>query len=167
MRIGIIFLALLLSQPLLARDVYKWTTEEGEVVYSENYQPGAERIQVIDKKKSISLDLDKLDSEAQAAANGEYTDFSIVQPGDKETIRTDGGTVSVGISLSPPLASGHVIHLYVDGTKLSSDITTTQMVLEKLSRGTHTLNAKVIDAKGNTVKESGNISFHLRQALVE
>ena len=165
MRIGIVLLIILLSQPLLARDVYKWVTEDGEVVYSETYQPGAERIKVRDAKKNSSIDLEELEQGAEAAT-GEYASFDIVQPTNDETIRTDTNSVSVGLSLSPPLASGHVIHLYVDGNKLDSDITTTQLVLQQLSRGTHTLKAEIVDAEGNALKATGSTTFHLRQAAI-
>jgi hypothetical protein len=163
MRIFITLLILLLSQPLMARDVYKWVNEDGEVVYSETYKPGAESIRVSDKKKKTSLQLDNLDKESEAAASGEYVDFAIVQPGNDETIRTAEGSVSVGLSISPPLGSEHIIHLHVDGNKLDSDIKTTQLVLQQLSRGTHTLKAVIVDAEGNTVKETDSITFHLRQ----
>ncbi|MET0122767.1 MAG: DUF4124 domain-containing protein [Candidatus Thiodiazotropha sp. 6PLUC9] len=167
MRIVIIIVILLLSQPLMARDVYKWVTEDGEVVYSESYQPGAEKIRVSDEKRKSSLNVENLDKESEAAATGEYTNFDIVQPGNDETIRSAEGSVSVGLSISPPLGSGHIIHLYVDGRKLDSDITTSQLVLQQLSRGTHTLNAEILDAEGNKMKETGSTTFHLRQAEVE
>jgi hypothetical protein len=164
MRIAIILISILLSQTLIARDVYKWTTDEGEVIYSQSYQPGAERIHVQDDKNKSSLDLEELNKNPEAAAPEEYSNFDIVQPGNDETIRNDDGTVSVGLAISPPLGSGHVINLYVDGNKLGSEIKTTQMVLQQLSRGTHTLKAEIIDAEGNKLKETGSTSFHLRQS---
>jgi hypothetical protein len=167
MRISILLIIMLISQPLMARDVYKWTTDEGEVVYSETYQPGAESIRVPDDKKKTTLELDKLDKETEAAAEGEYLKFDIVQPDNDETIRSADANVSVGLSLSPPLGEGHAIHLYVDGKKLDSDIKTTQMVLQQLSRGTHTLKAVVVDSGGKKLKETSRTTFHLRQAAVE
>ncbi|MES9862710.1 MAG: DUF4124 domain-containing protein [Candidatus Thiodiazotropha sp. LLP2] len=166
MRTVIILLILLLSQPLMARDVYKWVTEDGEIIYSESYQPGAERIRVRDDKKKSTLKLENLDKESEAAATGEYINFDIVQPGSDETIRNAEGSVSVGLSISPPLFSGHTIQLYVDGKKLDSKITTTQLVLQQLSRGTHSLKAEIIDGEGNKVRETGSTTFHLRQAAV-
>jgi hypothetical protein len=166
MRVLILLLVVFLTQPLLARDVYKWTTPEGEVVYSETYQPGAESIRVSDDKKKTTLKLDKLDQDANAAAAGDYTNFGIVQPGNDETIRNAEGSVSVGLSVSPPLAADHVIHLYVDGKKLDSDIKTTQLVLQQLTRGTHSLKAEIVDGEGKKVTETGNTTFHLRQAAI-
>jgi hypothetical protein len=166
MRIMILLLIALLVQPLYARDVYKWTTPDGEVVYSENYQPGADTIRVQDAKKKSSLKIDDLNKDAEAAASGEYLQFDIVQPANDETIRNAESSVSVGLSISPALFEGHAIQLYVDGNKLDSQIKTTQLVLQQLTRGTHTIKAEIVDDEGNLVKQTGSNTFHLRQAEV-
>ncbi|MES9944878.1 MAG: DUF4124 domain-containing protein [Candidatus Thiodiazotropha sp.] len=165
MRIVVLLLTLLMAMPLLARDVYKYISEDGEVIYSERYHPDAERITVSDSKKTAALPPDEQSEEARAAA-GEYATFSIVKPSDNETIRNEEGTVPVGISLEPNLAEGHVIHLFVDGTKLDSDIKQTQLILQQLNRGTHSLQAKIINSEGESLKESNSITFHLRQPAV-
>jgi hypothetical protein len=151
--------------PLFARDVYKYISEDGEVIYSERYHPEAKRINVTGSKKGGGPTPDELSEQARAEA-GEYDNFTIVQPNDDETIRNQEGTVSVGISLSPNLAESHVIHLYVDGAKLDSDIKQTQLVLQQLSRGTHSLQAKIVNSEGVSMKESNSITFHLRQPAV-
>ncbi|MCU7920097.1 MAG: DUF4124 domain-containing protein [Candidatus Thiodiazotropha sp. (ex Epidulcina cf. delphinae)] len=163
MRIGTLLLLLLTALPLLARDVYKWISEDGEVIYTERYHPDAERIKVTDKKKSSAV---SLTDESESAAAGEYASFEIVQPANDETVRNADGSVPVGLSLSPALASGHIIHLYVDGAKLDSDITRTQLILQQLSRGTHTLQAKIVDSQGEPLKDSNSVTFHIRQAAV-
>jgi hypothetical protein len=165
MRGLIIIVSLLVVFPLFARDIYKYTSEDGEVIYSERYHPEAERIKVIDGKKSGAPTPDELTDKVRAEA-GEYDSFTIVQPNDDETIRNQEGTVTVGISLSPNLSESHVIHLYVDGTKIDSDIRQTQLVLQQLSRGTHSLRAKIVDSEGVSMKESNSITFHLRQPAV-
>jgi hypothetical protein len=166
MRITVLFFALLIALPLFARDVYKYISEDGEIIYSERYHPDAERVKVKDSKKTAAPPDEQSEDEARAAA-GEYDTFSIVQPSDDETIRNEEGNVSVGISLSPSLAEGHVIHLYVDGAKLDSDIKQTQLSLQKMTRGTHSLQAKIVDSEGASLKETNSVTFHLRQPAVE
>ncbi|MES9969135.1 MAG: DUF4124 domain-containing protein [Candidatus Thiodiazotropha sp.] len=165
MRIVVLLSTLLIAMPLLARDVYKYISEDGEVIYSERYHPDAERISVTDSKKSATLPTEQQNEEARAAA-GEYLTFSIVKPAENETVRNEEGTVPVGIALEPNLAEGHVIHLFVDGVKLDSDIKQTQLILQQLTRGTHSLQAKIVDGEGQSLKESNSITFHLRQPAV-
>jgi hypothetical protein len=167
MRIGIVLLFFILSEPLLARDVYKWVTNEGEVIYSETYQPGAERIQVTDRERRSVPRPDALNQQTQGTETVEYSSFEIVQPVNNETIRNAESTVSVGLSVTPSLASDHVIHIYVDGMKLESEVNSTQMILQNIGRGTHTLMAQISDREGNIIKDSNSITFHLRQAAVE
>ncbi len=167
MRILILVLTLVLSQPLLARDVYKWVNADGEVIYSETYQPGAESIRVHDEIKKGGVDPKQLAGQSQDGDSAGYTDFAIVQPADNDTIRSAESSVSVGISLTPPLQEGHEIYLSVDGTQLKSAIKTTQLVLQNLVRGNHTLKAEIRDQEGNVLKQSNSIRFDLRQQALE
>ncbi|MET0049836.1 MAG: hypothetical protein ABW095_02005, partial [Candidatus Thiodiazotropha sp.] len=152
---------------LVDLDVPKSFMRSKTRLYSENYQPGAERIRVRDDQKKSALNTDQLEGQAVAEASGDYTDFEIVQPTNNETIRSADSSVSVGISLTPPLAEGHEIYLYVDGTKLKSAIKTTQLVLQNLVRGSHTLKAELQDGEGTVLRESPSISFNLRQEALE
>jgi hypothetical protein len=166
MRNLVFIISMFMVLPLCARDVYKYITDDGEVIYSERYHPEAKRIMVNDDaKKGARLSPDELDAKARAEA-GEYETFTILQPSDNEIIRNEEGTVNIGISLTPSLAESHIIQLYVDGTKLDSDIRQTQLSLQKLSRGTHSLQAKIVDSEGQSVKESNSITFQLRQPAV-
>ncbi|MCU7813529.1 MAG: DUF4124 domain-containing protein [Candidatus Thiodiazotropha sp. (ex Notomyrtea botanica)] len=163
MRSVVLILILLVSCPLLAKDVYKWTTESGEVVYSDTYRPGAERIRVSGSK---SVPEDAAD-QTTAAADGEtYQSFEVVQPENDETIRSNEGTVTVGLTLSPALAANHAIHVFVDGTRLEGEMKSTQFSLNGLNRGTHSLNAKVVDNEGNELVATPSVNFHLRKTSV-
>ena len=157
MRKAVLLLCFVASLPLFARDVYKMTNEEGVVIYSDTYIEGAERIRLTGSTTSASYP----DTESQA---GEYTSLEIVQPENDATIRNNEGTVAVGLSLSPTLAEGHSIKIFVDGTELKNAMRGTQFSLNKLNRGTHSLLTKVVDAYGNVLINSNLVNFHLRQA---
>ncbi|MET0067136.1 MAG: DUF4124 domain-containing protein [Candidatus Thiodiazotropha sp.] len=167
MRLIVLLSIFLLAQPLFARDVYKWVTEDGEVIYSENYRPGAESIRVHDDKRKARVNTDQLNENPDAATAGDYTDFAIVQPANNETLRSADASVSVGISLSPPLAEGHEIYLYVDGSQLKTPIKTTQLVLQNLLRGSHTLKAEIRDETGEVLGQTAGVNFNLRQEALE
>jgi hypothetical protein len=158
----IFFMAL----PAFARDVYKWTNGEGVVIYSDTYQEGAERVRVSDTKSPASR---TTGGSAESGADAEpidYESLEIVQPADDATIRSNEGTVAVGLSLSPALGQGHEVKIIVDGTELEGTMKGTQFTLNKLSRGTHSLETRVVDAEGNVLITSNRITFHLRQASI-
>jgi len=170
MRSTVILLLFLISLPLLAKDVYKRTTADGVVVYSDTYQPGAEKIHVNSGSRTPTpVDINSNDvsgEQAGSATGGDYQTFEIAQPKNDETIRSNEGVVSVSLSLSPTLAEGDAIQVFVDGNKLGGDVKSTQFTLKDLNRGTHTLQAKIVNADGNILKNASSINFHLRQASI-
>jgi hypothetical protein len=170
MRNFILFLIFFASLPVCARDVYKSTNTEGEVIYSDTYIDGAERIRVPDEKSPSSTDSGTAgeDAAGRTAALGEsgYTSFEIVQPENGATIRNNEGTVTVGLDLSPSLSEGHAIKILVDGSELEGEIRATQFSLNNLNRGTHSLVTRIVDADGNDVISSNSITFHLRKASI-
>lgn len=170
MRTWIFFLAFIIALPCVARDVYKWKSEDGVIIYSDTYQNGAERVSISPGKAHQTETNNVVESttnEQPDTVSGVYQAFEIAQPQNDLSIRSDEGTVNVGLSLSPMLQAGHIIQVYLDGTKFDTDLTTTQFSLNGLNRGTHTLQAKVVDAKGNPQISTQSISFQLRKAAVD
>ncbi|MEN8167166.1 MAG: DUF4124 domain-containing protein [Pseudomonadota bacterium] len=170
MRILILLLVLPLALPCSAKDVYKSTSDDGVVIYSDTYKEGAERIRVQGGKpgrpaKAETATNNRSNTTDSATAVG-YETFEIAQPANEETIRSNEGTVTVGLNLTPALSSGHLIQIYLNGTKLGSDLTTTQFTLNELNRGTHSLQAKVVDVEGKPQISSETINFHLRKASI-
>jgi hypothetical protein len=170
MRSWIFLICLIIVIPCLAREVYRSTSEDGVTSYSDTYLPGAEKVSVATGSSSQT----ESESNPEASANqqhansaGPYRTFQVAQPENNDTIRNDEGVVNVGLSLSPKLVDGHVIQIYLNGTKLDTDLTTTQFSLNALNRGTHSLQAKVVDVTGNTQISSQTVNFELRKAAVD
>ncbi|MEN8177204.1 MAG: DUF4124 domain-containing protein [Pseudomonadota bacterium] len=169
MRIWLFLLLVFMLLPCGAREVYRSVSEDGVVSYSDTYKPGAERVSVSDRGSAVANQKDakeKSQSTDLAGTSGQYQTFTIEQPESDETIRSNAGNVTVGLSLSPSLTAGHVIHVYLDGSKLDSDLTTTQFSLNSLNRGTHSLQAKIVDAEGTPLISTESIDFHMRKASI-
>jgi hypothetical protein len=171
MRIYVLFLVLFASLPLFAKDVYKWTNEEGVVIYSDTYRDGAELIRVPGGKSSFRTPSDTADqpeSSGEGSLTGDtgYTSLEIVQPENDATIRNNEGTVAVGLVITPALAEGHSIKIVVDGAELEGEMRGSQFSLNNLNRGTHSLVTRIVDADGNVLISSSSINFHLRKASI-
>ncbi|MCU7842248.1 MAG: DUF4124 domain-containing protein [Candidatus Thiodiazotropha sp. (ex Monitilora ramsayi)] len=169
MRIVLLLLLILITWPLLAKDVYKWTNESGEVVYSDTYRDGAERIRVSGSRSSPSSAPDTTEGSTSPESEVEgvtYQSFEVVQPENDQTIRSNEGTVNVGLALSPALAANHAIHVFLDGNRLEGEMKSTQFSLNNLNRGTHSLEVKVVDDKGNALTSAPAVNFHLRKASI-
>ncbi len=102
----------------------------------------------------------------QAHAAEPYTEIAIIQPGDDETIHDNNGTLEVALTLSPALQDGHKIKLFLDGEARPGIRPSTHFSLTNIDRGTHSLQAAVIDRSGRTLIVSAPVAFHMWRASV-
>jgi hypothetical protein len=164
--------ALLLCSMGVQAGVYKWVDAEGRVHFSDRPVENAQEMLRYEKDVSHQAPNEKGSpaEEKESAGNettGSYTTFELVQPENNQTFRTDEGTVPVGMLLQPGLQKGHEIQIIIDGNPIQGHTTTTQLMLEQVSRGTHQLHALVVDAEGKNQISSQKVTFHVRQGAKE
>ena len=82
-------------------------------------------------------------------------------PGPDEAVRANDGNVSVALDLEPPLSPGHRVVVRVDGQPAGGAEGSLGVTLVNLSRGTHQLDAVVVNASGETVASAGPVTFHV------
>ena len=168
---GLFIIALLLSAPSFA-ELYKWTDENGEIIYSDEPPPqGAETIDpppitttppVRYQPKPAAVKKNAPADEKTPPATS-YSSLKITSPGNDEAVRNNPGNVTVSFAMEPPLdtASGHSISLLVDGKVAQSDIRGNSVTIPHMDRGTHRLKAEIRDKNGTILKASEAIEFHL------
>jgi hypothetical protein len=149
--------------------VYQRIDPDGQVSFSDRPGPDAQPVDVA-PPQTIS----PLPAPARTAAQpppqveaqtGDtitaYTQFTIVSPKNEEGVRANNGNVTIRLSLQPALAPNHIIELRVDGEDGEQRKTTesTNIELINLSRGRHTVAARVLDDKGSPLIKAGPTSF--------
>ena len=70
----------------------------------------------------------------------------------------------VRVTVVPDLASGDQVELLVDGMPAAEPSTTLDFPLVGLVRGTHVLQARIIDSTGNVGSISPSITFYVWEA---
>jgi len=170
LRLLIIILSCL---PLLASagNFYKWVDKKGVTHYDEKKpRHDAEVLTLPDLPPASpsapysSQRRNDGDEEEDDAGSGRgYSKFAIAKPEQNETIRSNEGIVTVSFFLEPGLRGEDKVVVILDGQKLKDKLSSTQFSLKDIPRGTHTLKADIVDAKGQTVKSTSTVSFHLRQ----
>lgn len=160
---------LLLCAPgVVLSGVYQWVDDQGQVHFSDQPVSGAKEIQL--RESTVYTPPSLPDSTAGSPSNdgdneqgvaGAYDSIAIVSPSPDEPIRSNEGQVNISVELIPGLRAGHKIRVYLDGTQASDDLDSTQISLQEVDRGTHTLGVGVVDANGEELKRSETISFHL------
>lgn len=149
--------------------VYRWVDKDGNVVFSDRPQPGAEEVRM----PTPSLyEAPRLPSPARMAPAAEpgprYTRVEVTLPENDATIIDNTGQVEVEVEVVPALESrlGDRILILLDGQLQGGPRVTPRLTLESVDRGTHTLQAQVTDAGGEVLVASEPVTFHMRQASV-
>ncbi len=155
-------------------EIYRSVGPDGQVTFSDQPSPNAERIQV---QPASTVSLPPLPKQTEEATppkdQGEpepfvYTEFSITSPTPEEGVRANNGNVTIQLSLQPPLQPDHSIMLTIDGEdgKAEKNATSLSIGLENLSRGRHTVDATVLNRAGEPMVRTTPVSFFvLRVAL--
>lgn len=153
-----------------AQKIYKWTLSNGDIVYSDKPPPAEqaeevtlEPLQTIKTAPVPTLPISSAKKDEPKEVG--YEEFKVTSPDNDATIRDNGGTVSVSLSLSPGLQSGHTIEVMMDGSPIGRGASTS-LTLTDVDRGTHTVQAAVKDADGKVVVRSNSVIFHLKRGGV-
>ena len=150
--------------------VWKWVDEKGITHYSDRPVPGATRIEMSTgggAQSRPSYDTSSAGTTAPAAAPAElYRTFEIWRPESDQSFVNTTGTVNVEIRIEPALQAGHSLNLYLDGKLVEDFSGSTSYVLQDVPRGTHSLVATINEQRGTRVRETGPVSFTVRQESI-
>jgi hypothetical protein len=150
------------ARPACADKIYKWTDEHGNVIYSDQPRPGAEELDISTEPAGITpLPADVRPAQKPSEAAKPYDSLLIAAPLGGAVLDDPEGRVSVSIVLAPSLRAdqGHAIRLLLDGRVLGTRYAGSEMTLENVERGEHTLQAAVVDASGTALITSGQVAF--------
>jgi hypothetical protein len=164
----LIFLLLAVALSPIHAKVYKWTDEKGEVQYSDKPHAGAELVK-IPKASTIPLPAGAAEEPlgaGTAASDGTYETFSIAEPENGQTIRSNEGVITLSFFLQPALQEGHKIILFLDGQRMKGEHSSTRLSIRQVERGTHTLKADLLDSEGNVLASTKSVVIHLRKEAI-
>ncbi len=159
-------LAVLTPLAVAAGSVYKWVDADGVVHYSDQPQPGAEKLE-IGTVQTLAMPVPKnaagqqkpKEAPKKAPLGLGYTEIKVTSPASGRTFIDE--PVPVSLSLSPELQQGHTITWYLNDSPLGE--TDPSFTLERLDRGSYTLYATIADASGAETVNSPSVTFFVRQ----
>jgi hypothetical protein len=175
MRKCLILLFALTTSLVHAAPAWRWVDANGQVHYSDTPVPGATQIelsgaQTFGKSQSQPSAADKSPGQASARTTGpvqSYRAFNIVSPKQQETLWNVGTVVNVQVELDPPLQPSHLLDVYVDGERRNLNSASTDLSVEDIYRGVHTIQAVVVDRSGAEVIRSLATTFMVQQSSVQ
>jgi Domain of unknown function (DUF4124) len=160
---------LMLLAASVQADVYKSVNENGEIIYSDQPTPNAQRIKLPELPTYKATPVPGFSGTPETApVASPYKSVKIVAPENDATIRDNQGVVRVQVVLEPPLITtqGHKIQFSLNGEPHGIPVGTTSISFSNLDRGTYTLSASVVDADGMVLMTSDPVVFHLHRESV-
>jgi hypothetical protein len=151
--------------------VYKSVDSQGNVVYTD--EPSADAQPV--KLPPLSTvpapryqPSDQSPAEAEQSAQADYQQVSIVSPTQDETLRDNTGAVPVNVVTQPDLdsASGHRFRYYLDGQAQGKPTESGRIIFDNLDRGSHTVEAAIVDSTGQELIRSSSVRFFLHRQSI-
>lgn len=149
------------------KEIYKKTNKAGVVEFTDipNHDTKPIRVPPMNTYKQKPLPRKSAAKKSTALTAG-YKDFTIVSPLSGKEVRENSGIVAVQLSLSPTLKPGHTVKVMLDNDEKSA-LTGKLLVYRftNISRGTHKLQAFILNAKQDVLQESAIIEFHLKRFI--
>jgi hypothetical protein len=174
MRKCLILLFALTAGAVHGAPAWRWVDANGQVHYSDTPVPGAKQVDLAgaqtfgtSQRQSSSA---AAPGQASARTTGpaqSYRAFNIVSPTQQETLWNVGTVVNVIVELDPPLQPNHFLDVYVDGQRRNLNSTSTDLSVEDVYRGVHTIQAVVVDQSGAEVIRSLATTFMVQQSSVQ
>ncbi|HEX5046500.1 MAG TPA: DUF4124 domain-containing protein [Gammaproteobacteria bacterium] len=175
MRKWLIVLLVLSITPAGAGPAWTWTDSSGLVHYSDTPVPGAKRIELGSVQGfgpaqggSVRRPAQAQTQEPQGSTANEqsYSAVTIMSPTQQQTLWNTGGELSVQLATEPTLRPGDRVDLILDGQRRNLDSASTQLTLEDVFRGVHTVEAVVVDSRGRELARSAPVTFIVQQTSV-
>jgi hypothetical protein len=162
------FIAVLIAVPAAATEVYRWVDETGQAHYSDQWQPGAEKVRIEESSgfsspKPAQAGAAEASGQKPAQAGGGYQSLAITSPAQEEVLWNIEGQLRVSLQVNPALQPGHDLRLYLDGTPQELPAGSTEAQLKDVFRGVHTLKAAVVNQSGQVLIASQPTTFAVRQ----
>lgn len=160
MRIGlaITFCLLIASITAQADKIYKTEDAQGRTVYTDKPSKSAQEQTELPQLNDMSAPeqgpaLEQETSTQQNAEEPVEYGVQILQPANEATLTAGERNLQIRVGLSPNLQPGHSLAYYLDN-ELVQQSQSTQLVIEEIFRGRHTVAVEVLDQQGRLLGRS-------------
>lgn len=165
-----LLLLLLASNIVFAQTIYQWTDAKGNTVYSDKPHQGAQEVTVPDlpSYQAPKPAAKPATQQAQKTTPPQtiYKTLTIDSPKAEATVWSNPGIIPVSVSIEPALAENDKLIITVDGKTQLETSTNSGLELTGIDRGTHSIQAKIIDPDGKVAKTSQAVTVYLHKASV-
>jgi len=141
-----------------ATQVYKKVMPDGTIVYTDEPIEEAEVMMVEPVPTVPAFKAPKNDTSSAPQTEPqlqEYTELNIISPSNGSAFHSGSGTVEINFSSTPALRNGHIYKVFL-GSRLLAEQTGTQLTVNNIDRGTHSLSVHIVNRAGKVIKTSSS-----------
>lgn len=160
----------------LSAQVYSWTDENGNRVFSDQPHPDADSIDLgpvntIEPPPPSAMewqnDRDRSSSSGHQQQTG-YKRLAITSPANDQAVRANDGSLSLTVETDPPLSGNHLLRAEVGGSPAGDPVpgngnVSHQLQLNELDRGSHAITVVVVNARGEVIQRSKPLQVHIQR----
>lgn len=166
----LLLLTLLLLTAFAQATIYKWVDKDGKVHYSDSPMENAQAVELKENTQN-QIKLPPVVVRESGSKQPDPVDMPSYQmrissPSEEETIRDNNGNITIIGSISPDLASNHVLVLLMDGKVIGPAQTTAVFNLENVDRGEHIFEIKALAQNGKQLASTPPRTVFLHRARV-
>lgn len=160
-----IFLILVFSCLIANATIYQYTDKHGNLSFSDTPSTNANittlpKIDSYQTPKNKSTITDPKNNATATSRTKNHVVFDIQNLKNQQTFQ-NLRIIPVRIALEPILQKGDSVELWVDG-KIYASGSVTDFILENLPRGTHTVQAKLLNNHGRIVKSTPLLTLYIK-----
>lgn len=149
-------------------EVYKVVDGTGSVTYTDTppAESSASKLELPSINQIPATEAgEPTEAEIAESVFAGYSRIEIAEPGNNSLIYYDQQQVTVRLALTPVLQEGHLVQFMLDGYPHGRPAPETGHTIDNLQRGSHNLQARVINAQGELVGRSRPVTIHVQRHL--
>ena len=148
--------------------IYHWVDADGKTHFADTAPPGTAEI-VVKNKNLVSTPEQQPKKINNTSSNKEEIikyQAEITTPKDDVAIRSNNGTLEVHVKTTPEKKSTQRLQLFLDGQALGLPQISPTIRALNIDRGTHQIQAKLLDERSNILATTQVVTIHLQRISV-
>ncbi len=146
--------------------IYRWVTKDGQVVFSDQPVPGAQKLdlsaQVQNSTQLKPLTQNTVNSQA-SEPTPDPINLRFQNLNDQASIHNATGNLTVTASLDVPLGVTQQLRLLLDGRPYGTPQQSAQFQLTNIDRGEHKVQLQLLNSQEDVLAESPALTFYLHR----
>lgn len=144
--------------------IYRWVTEDGQVIFSDQPIPGAKSIDLTAKVQNVAeSNKPKTMPAPPPPAKRKVIQLAFLDFQDQATVHSAAGELTLTAQSDIPFGVTQTLQLLLDGKPYGKPQSGMQFKLSNLDRGEHKVQLQLLNTQGDVLTKSESITFYMHR----